>query len=149
MSDEHGHTPGALLRRSSGTAPEACLLIYDDQCRFCVTAKNGLERLEPRADAAPLRMVPYQNDEAKQALGEAYRPGRPDVAFFVRPDGEIISGLDAMLAFLPGLKGGRGLVAILRFPLIRPFSYLLYRFVARYRYRIFGTVLPVESSKDS
>ncbi len=77
------------------------------QCRLCVTAKKGLERLETHADAAPIRMIPYQSDEAKQALGESYRPGRPDAAFLVRPNGEIARGLDAFLALLPGLKGGR------------------------------------------
>jgi predicted DCC family thiol-disulfide oxidoreductase YuxK len=85
---------------------QACLLVYDGQCRFCVTARNGLERLETHAHATPIRMVPYQSEEAKQALGEGYRPGRPNVAFLFHPNGEIASGLNAFLALLPGLKGG-------------------------------------------
>ncbi len=124
----------------SSRAPQACLLVYDGQCRLCVTAKQGLERLGTRADAAPVRMVPYQSDEAKQALGEAYRPGRPDVAFLVRPNGEIVRGLDAFLALLPGLRGGRVLSLLLRLPLAKPVGYLLYWLVARYRYQVFGTV---------
>jgi predicted DCC family thiol-disulfide oxidoreductase YuxK len=96
---------------------QACLLVYDGQCRLCVTAKKGLERLGTYADATPIRMVPYQSEEAKQALGERYRPGRPNVAFLVRPNGEIAGGLDAFLALLPGLKGGRVLSALLSFPL--------------------------------
>ena len=96
---------------------QACLLVYDGQCRLCVTAKKGLERLGTHADATPIRMVPYQSEEAKQALGERYRPGRPNVAFLVRPNGEIAGGLDAFLALLPGLKGGRVLSALLSFPL--------------------------------
>lgn len=35
----------------SDRASQACLLVYDGQCCLCVTAKNGLERLEPHADA--------------------------------------------------------------------------------------------------
>jgi predicted DCC family thiol-disulfide oxidoreductase YuxK len=119
---------------------QACLLVYDGQCRLCVTAKQGLERLETHADAIPVRMVPYQSEEAKQALGESYQPGRPNAAFLVHPNGEIARGLNAFLALLPGLKGGRVLTVLLSFPLVKPFGYLLYWFVARYRYSIFGTV---------
>jgi predicted DCC family thiol-disulfide oxidoreductase YuxK len=121
-------------------ASQACLLIYDGQCRLCVTAKKRLEQLETHAEAAPVRMVPYQSEEAKQALGKSYLPGRPNVAFLVRPDGEIARGLDAFLALLPGIKGGKALSVLLSFRLVKPFGYLLYWFVARFRYSIFGQV---------
>jgi predicted DCC family thiol-disulfide oxidoreductase YuxK len=129
-------------------ASQTCLLIYDGQCRLCVNAKKGLERLEPHADAAPIRMIPYQSEEAKQALRESYRPGRPNAAFLVRPNGEIARGLDAFLSLLPGLKGGRALAVLLNLPLVKPLGYLLYWFVARYRYSIFGTVPLVDASKN-
>ena len=132
----------------SDRASRACLLIYDGQCRLCVTAKKGFEGLETHADATPVRMVSYQSDEAKQALGKSYRPGRPNAAFLVRPNGEIASGLDAFLALLPGLKGGRVLSALLSLPLVKPFGYLLYWFVARYRYAVFGTVPLVGASEN-
>jgi len=132
----------------SDRASQACLLVYDGQCRFCVTAKQGLERLDTHADAAPIRMVPYQSEEAKQVLGESYRPGRPNVAFLVRPNGEIARGLDAFLVLLPGLKGGRVLSGLLSLPLVKPVGYLLYWFVARYRYAIFGKVPLAGASED-
>ncbi len=132
----------------SDRASQACLLVYDGQCRLCVTAKKGLERLRPHADATPTRMVPYQSEEAKQALGESYRPGRSNVAFLVHPNGEIDRGLDAFLALLPGLKGGRVLSVLLSLPLVKPFGYLLYWFVARYRYAIFGQV-PLAGASES
>jgi predicted DCC family thiol-disulfide oxidoreductase YuxK len=121
-----------------------CLLLYDGRCRLCVTAKQGLERLETRSGGSHVRMVAYQSDEAKQLLGESYRPGRPAVAFLVRPDGEITSGLDAFLPLLPGLTGGRLLAVLFKLPLVKPLGYLFYRLVARYRYRIFGEV-PLDS----
>ena len=132
----------------SDRASQACLLVYDGQCRLCVTAKKGLERLETHAGATPIRMVPYQSEEAKQALGEGYRQGRPNAAFLVRPNGEIAHGLDAFMALLPGLKGGRVLSALLSLPLVKPFGYLLYWFVARYRYSIFGQV-PLEGGSEN
>ncbi|MER3425517.1 MAG: hypothetical protein C4293_22045, partial [Nitrospiraceae bacterium] len=112
-------------------APER-VLIYDGQCRLCVTAKEGLERLGRDQD---VRFVPYQSEEAACRLGQEYRPGRPDVAFLVEQNGMIKRGLDAFLPLLPGLRGGRLLRALLRLPLIRPLAYLAYRLVARYRYR--------------
>jgi predicted DCC family thiol-disulfide oxidoreductase YuxK len=132
----------------SDTESQACLLVYDGQCRLCVTAKNGLERLGTHADATPIRMVPYQSEEAKQVLGECYRLGRPNAAFLVHPNGEIARGLDAFLALLPGLKGGRVLSVLLSLPLIKPFGYLMYWFVARYRYSVFGKVPLAEASKN-
>jgi predicted DCC family thiol-disulfide oxidoreductase YuxK len=124
----------------SESASQTCLLVYDGECRLCVTAKKGLERLGSQADATVTRMVPYQSEEAKEALGEGYRPGRPDAAFLVRPNGQIAKGLDAFLALLPGLKGGRVLSVLLSLPLVKPLAYLLYWFVARYRYSVFGKV---------
>jgi predicted DCC family thiol-disulfide oxidoreductase YuxK len=132
----------------SDRVSQACLLVYDGHCRLCVTAKNGLEQLGTHADATPVRMVPYQSEEAKQALGGSYQPGRPNAAFLVHPNGEIARGLDAFLALLPGLKGGRILSALLSFPVVKPFGYLLYWFVARYRYSIFGQV-PLEGGSEN
>ena len=132
-----------------GKASQACLLVYDGQCRLCVTARKGLERLGTHPDATPIRMVPYQSEEARQALGEGYRQGRPDVAFLVRPNGEIARGLDAFLALLPGLKGGRILSGLFSIPLVKPFGYLLYWFVARYRYSVFGKVPLAGVSENS
>ena len=132
----------------SGKAAKDCLLVYDGECRLCVTAKKGLDRLETHANATPVRMVPYQSEEAKQALGESYRPGRPNAAFLVRANGEIARGLDAFLALLPGLKGGRVLSVLLSLPVVKPIGYLLYWFVARYRYAVFGKVPLADGSKN-
>ena len=113
------------------------ILIYDGQCRLCVTAKEGIERAgRPQG----VRFVPYQSEEAARCLGSEYKPGRPDVAFLVERDGTISQGLDAFLPLLPGLRGGVLLLALWRVPFLRPLAYLLYRVIARYRYRWFGQV---------
>ncbi|MGH7230490.1 MAG: thiol-disulfide oxidoreductase DCC family protein [Nitrospiraceae bacterium] len=111
------------------------ILIYDGQCRFCVTAKEGLERA---GNQEGVRFVPYQSEEAARRLGNDYQPGRPAVAFLVDQDGRVSRGLDAFLPLLPGLPGGRVLHALMKIPLIKPLAYLAYRVVARYRYRWFG-----------
>ncbi len=119
---------------------DRCLLVYDGQCRMCVTAKNGLERLRGKDQSDEVRLIPYQSEEAKQVLGTRYHPGRPPAAFLVYPDSTIATGLDAFLPLLPGLKGGQLLAKALSLPLVKPFAYLAYRLVARYRYRLFGEV---------
>ena len=113
------------------------VLIYDGECRLCVAAKGGLERLGQDQD---IRFVPYQSEEAASHLGKDYQPGRPGVAYLVDQDGTISRGLDAFLPLLPGLPGGRILSALMRFPPLRPLSYLAYRIIARYRYKWFGQV---------
>jgi predicted DCC family thiol-disulfide oxidoreductase YuxK len=120
-------------------AERGAILIYDAQCRLCTMAKEGLERLGSRGRAA-IRFVPYQSGEAADRLGSEYQPGRPNVAFLVDADGTIHRGLDAFLPLLPGLPGGRVLLALMRVPLLRPLGYLLYRLMARYRYRLFGQI---------
>ena len=126
--------------------PGQCLLVYDGQCRMCVTAKNGLEQLRGKGHAGEVRLIPYQSAEAKEVLGTHYRPGRPHAAFLVYPDRTIATGLDAFLPLLPGLKGGQSLSKFLSLPLLKPFAYLAYRLLARYRYRLFG-VVPSKSSE--
>ena len=116
------------------------ILIYDGQCRLCVTAKEGLERLEGARLDGNVRFVPYQSEEAARCLGSEYRPGRPDVAFLVDANGRVSRGLDAFLPMLEGLRGGRILLALMRVPVLKPLAYLAYRIVAHYRYRWFGQV---------
>jgi len=111
------------------------ILIYDSQCRLCVTAKSGIERLGVPQD---VRWVPYQSEEAARCLGKNYQPGRPDAAFLVAADGTVTKGLDAFVPLLPGLRGGWLLLALWRVPFLRPIAYLFYRLIARYRYRLFG-----------
>lgn len=114
------------------------VLIYDAECRLCVAATQGLERL---GVTDSVRCVPYQSMEAARCLGARYHPGRPDVAFLVDPrDGGVQEGLDAFLPLLPGLPAGRVLASLARLPGLRPVADLAYRFVARFRYRLFGRV---------
>ncbi len=122
--------------RTTGKTCER-VVIYDGECRMCVTAKEGLERMGG-GDRA--RFIPYQSEEAVGRLGSRYKPGRPDVAYLVEPNGTIRPGLDAFLPLLPGLPGGRLLLALMRIPLVRPLAEWAYGIVARHRYAWFGTV---------
>jgi predicted DCC family thiol-disulfide oxidoreductase YuxK len=118
--------------------PSENTLIYDGECRLCLMAKEGIERLG--SDRGGVRFVPYQSEEAACRLGATYTPGRPAVAFLIEPNGRVLHGLDAFLPLLPGLPGGRFLLGALRIPVLRPLAYLIYRLIARYRYAWFGAV---------
>lgn len=120
----------------------SCLLIYDGDCQLCVTTKQKLEQAGMGRTGSDIRFIPYQSDEAKQALGAQYRPGRPDLAFFVGPSGEVRQGLDAFLPLAPSLPGGRLLLWILRLPLAKRAAEWGYRVMARHRYRLFGQARP-------
>jgi predicted DCC family thiol-disulfide oxidoreductase YuxK len=135
-----------LLQTQPSAKPRTHTLIYDGQCRLCVTAKQGIERLGGDNE---VRFVPYQSDEARAHLGHDYQPGRPDAAFLVEADGKIHRGLDAFLPLLPGLPGGRILLAMLRLPVLRPLAYGIYRLIARYRYQLFGTAPKTAKDQQS
>jgi predicted DCC family thiol-disulfide oxidoreductase YuxK len=137
-----GYIEGLMAGQQEPGMPDTaqeCTLIYDADCRFCVAARNGIERAAEKEGLAQVRFLPYQSEEAARRLGEHYVPGRPEVAFLVGQDGTIQKGLDAFLPLLRGLRGGKLLYRLIRVPWFKPLAYLLYRFIARYRYQLFGS----------
>lgn len=127
----------------SDPSPE-CLLIYDGRCRLCVAVKNRFDHPIPHKAETALRMITYQSEEAKRVLGASYRPGRPEVAYFIAPGGQIREGLEAFLPLLPRFKGGTALQRLISLPIVRPLARAAYHILARYRYRLFGTVSSVK-----
>lgn len=130
------------------TSDPQMTLIYDANCRLCVTAKRGIQTLERDHQNTEIRFLPYQSEEAARYLGADYVVGRPEVAFLVR-GGELRKGLDAFLPLLPGITGGAFISRLMQVPGLRSLAYLLYRIVARYRYQLFGQVQTSnESSRE-
>ena len=80
---------------------QVCLLVYDGECRLCVSTKQKLEELGIGQTESDVRFLAYQSETAKRMLGPNYRPGRPNVAFLIRPSGEVIQGLEAFLPLIP------------------------------------------------
>jgi predicted DCC family thiol-disulfide oxidoreductase YuxK len=117
---------------------QVCLLIYDGACRLCVSTKQKLEAVGVGQAESDVRFLAYQSEAAKRSLGPSYRAGRPDVAFLIRPSGEVLQGLEAFLPLMPHLPGGKLLLWWLRFPFAKRLTEWGYRTVARHRYRWFG-----------
>ena len=120
---------------------QVCLLIYDGECRLCVSTKQKLEELGVGQAESSTRFLAYQSEAARMILGSNYRPGRPDMAFLIRPSGEVLQGLEAFLPFVPN-PGRRFLLWGLRFPPAKRLAEWGYRMVARHRYRWFGEADP-------
>ncbi|MDF0667914.1 MAG: DUF393 domain-containing protein [Nitrospira sp.] len=119
------------------------LLIYDGECRLCVSTKQKLEALRVVQAESDVRFLAYQSEEAKRILGPNYRSGRPDAAFLIQPSGEVLQGLDAFLPLVPDLPSGRLLLWWLRFPPAKRLTEWGYRVTARHRYRWFGQTAPL------
>lgn len=117
---------------------QVCILVYDGECRLCVSTKQKLEALGIGQAESDIRFLAYQSESARRILGSNYRSGRPDAAFLVRPSGEVLQGIQAFLPFIPDLPGGRLLQWCLRFPSIKRLADWSYRVIARHRYRWFG-----------
>jgi predicted DCC family thiol-disulfide oxidoreductase YuxK len=132
-------------RTEDQKSKQICLLIYDSECRLCVSTKQKLEQAGVGQAGSDVRFLPYQSDEAKRVLGQNYRLGLPDMAFLVRPSGEVHQGLDAFLPLAPSLPGGKLLLQCLRMPLAKRLAEWGYRMIARHRYRLFGEAPPSSS----
>lgn len=129
---------------ATAAVSHGCVLIYDGTCRMCVTAKRGFAQLR-KDSRLKIRMIPYQSDQARDLLGNLYRPGRPEAAYVADSRGNISQGLDAFLVLLPGLRGGQCLAALFRRYPAKLIGRLIYRGLAKYRYSLFGEV-PLEPS---
>jgi predicted DCC family thiol-disulfide oxidoreductase YuxK len=128
---------------TSQLSQQACRLVYEAECRLCASVKSKLERMEMGQTGTNVRFLAYQSEEARKALGHNYRPGRPEMAFLIRPSGEVLQGLEAFLPFVPNLPGGTLLLRWLRFSFAKQLAERGYRTIARHRYRWFGEVKPV------
>ena len=104
--------------------------------------KNDFERRGISQTRTGIRFVAYQSEAARTALGERYRLGRPETAFFIQPSGKILQGLDAFSPLLPHLPDGTLMQWGLRIGRVRQLAGWGYRLIARYRYRWFGVVQP-------
>ena len=127
----------------SQLSAQACLLVYDAECRLCVSTKRKLEEFGVGQAESDVRFLAYQSEEAERILGMNYRSSRPDVAFLIRSSGAVLQGLDAFLPLVPNLPGGKLLLWWLRFRSAKRLADWSYRLVARHRYRWFGEAKPV------
>lgn len=114
------------------TATGRPLLVFDGDCGFCTTAARtgqrrlGLEHVEPW-QFLDLDTLPVTEAECRQAVQ------------WVSADGSVASAHDAVIAALRNAGGGWALLGrVVGLPGVRMCAAIVYRLVARYRYRMPG-----------
>jgi len=118
----------------SGQSESGCL-IYDSHCRLCVAVKRKLAQR-----SAHIEFVPYDSRKAADCLGKRYHTNsQPSMAYWVDEKGKVVGGLEAFLPLISEHRIGKIFMYLLRFSLWRKIMLGLYQFVAKHRYRWFGT----------
>ena len=117
------------------------VLIYDAECRLCVSSKEWIEKWDRRRR---ITFLPFQTTEAKVLLPELVEMTCMDAMRFVGPDGSISSGVDAFRKMLPFLPMGGVVSALFYLPGVSWLARKIYGHVAENRYRWFGRAHPEE-----
>lgn len=126
------------------TAPEAAsaaelrpeILFYDGHCALCHGAVKFV--LKHDAGGAAFRFAPLQGETFAARFPEAVRRSLPDSIVVLTGSGALLTRSDAFVHILARLGGGwKFLSGVLRL-LPRALRDVIYDFVARVRYRVFG-----------
>ncbi|MEK7747813.1 MAG: DUF393 domain-containing protein [Nitrospirota bacterium] len=113
------------------------ILIYDANCRFCVSSKGWIERWDINHH---IQFLPFQTEEAKKKVPSLAELGCLDAMRLIDANGRVSSGVSAFYEMLPFLPMGKLLALFFRLPGISFFANGLYRVIAKNRYCWFGTV---------
>jgi len=110
-------------------------VFFDGVCGLCNRTVQFLLRHDRRDR---LRFAPLQGATAARVLTPlGGRPGELDTIYLVTADGRLLERSRAVLFAVAALGGAWSLLGLLRV-VPRPLADLVYRLVARVRYRVFG-----------
>lgn len=115
-------------------------VVYDGECQLCLATVGKLKRMPVSAE---LTFVPLQGLISGEIEPWPGIEGVPYADLLARlhvtdEQGRKYSGADAVLKLMSHTRSMAWLAAIGRLPGLRAVSRLVYRLVARYRYRLFG-----------
>ena len=114
------------MERNSAKA----IVIYDGECDFCQASKDWIAK---RALSGRFEFISCQSDERKRRFPSISTEQCMTAIQLVLEDGNVYSGAEAIPEILNRLEGWRWLEKIMRWPLIKKASPLVYRWVARNR----------------
>lgn len=115
--------------------PRKLTLLYDAKCRLCTQTVEVLRGL--RTDAE-LEMQPYQSADLERLIPGASLPELEAEIHAVDETGRIYKGADALILVLTTVSSIRWIAVFYRIPGMRPVAQLLYRWIAKSRYKLFG-----------
>lgn len=91
--------------------------------------------------------IPCQSKERMSRFPTLSEKACMDALHMVLPDGQILTGDKSLPEILIRLRYFRRLAVLFRIPVIRLFSYAVYRLIANNRYVISQTILPLTQEK--
>jgi predicted DCC family thiol-disulfide oxidoreductase YuxK len=117
-------------------APAAEYIFYDGHCGLCHRAVKFVLRHDRSGQA--FRFAPLQGETFRARVAAERRAGLPDSVVLRTRDGELLVRSAAFLHILRRLGGGWRALAALLGVIPRGMRDIVYDFVARIRYRVFG-----------
>ncbi|MEK7824956.1 MAG: DUF393 domain-containing protein [Nitrospirota bacterium] len=116
-------------------AEQINILIYDAECRLCVSAKEIMERWDAKRR---LRFLPFQDPEAFSLVPDLPKIGCLNAMRVIDQKGRVSIGIDALRAILYLLPGGFIIARLSRLPGVYFVAENIYFWIARNRYRLLG-----------
>ena len=112
-------------------------VFYDADCRICARSRRAIERLRPSSE---LVFVNVQDPSAMSAYPMVDRAASLGQMFVLDPSGSLSAGYDGFVSLVPALPALRPLRRLLEWTPVRAVGRRVYRWVARNRYRLGGSV---------
>jgi predicted DCC family thiol-disulfide oxidoreductase YuxK len=122
---------------SVSAAPKPELLFYDGHCALCHGAVKFVLKRDHAGNA--FRFAPLQGSTFQSRIAPEYRASLPDSIVVLTNEGSLLMRSDAFVHILRRLGGGWRFSAGLFAAVPHPVRDLAYDFIARIRYRVFGT----------
>jgi predicted DCC family thiol-disulfide oxidoreductase YuxK len=116
--------------------PRTEILFYDGHCALCHRTVQFAMRRDPAGIA--FRFAPLQGKTFAALVPPNQRNGLPDSFVLRTTEGALLVRSDAILHILRRLGGGWNALAGILAVLPRPLRDVVYDFIARIRYRVFG-----------
>lgn len=117
--------------------PDRNILIYDGECRFCISQVSKLARWDVEGELA---FTPLQDAFVAEQYPELSREMLMKEMYLVTRDDQRFGGVHAVREIARRLPKLRWLSFWFRVPLAMTLSRMAYRTIARWRYKIWGRV---------
>ncbi len=113
------------------------LLIYDGQCVLCRNTVQKLERIKIKARMA---MVSLQSIDEQQLPASVSKEALHAQLHVFDKDGKLFRGPDAVMRIMREVPSLRWISWMYAIPGMKPIAAIMYRWVAKHRYQLFGKV---------
>jgi predicted DCC family thiol-disulfide oxidoreductase YuxK len=121
----------------SPAAPDTEILFYDGHCGLCHGAVKFV--LKHDGSGKAFRFAPLQGVTFQSRVSVSQRANLPDSVVVLTDDGTLVMRSNAFIHILRRLGGGWRILAGVLAAVPRPLRDVVYNFIARIRYRVFGT----------